>query len=66
MKTDRFKPHYITEGQRYGIRTCCFLFFATYHYELRRFEPEYNDQYVLCNNEGIVLCPDCLVERLNG
>jgi len=47
------------------INLCCQLFFGNGRLEIRKEIPEYQStMHKLTNNEGIVMCPDCLVYRL--
>ncbi len=53
---------YFWKGIRCGIPLCCILFFEDGLEPVRR---EYvSTMHRLTNNQGIVLCPECLVGRL--
>ena len=54
-------------GIKYDIPLCCIMFFETpYTDGIKKNIPEYgNSMCELTNNEGIILCPDCLIKKLN-
>mgnify|MGYP006899668626 CR=1 FL=1 len=54
-----------TYGRRFGIPICCLIWFGNVNNTLRSTLPEYNETMSkLSNNEGVILCPDCVVKRL--
>jgi len=52
---------------KYDISLCCQIFFGNGRLEIRDQIPEYQSiMHILTNNEGVILCPDCLVNRLTN
>lgn len=49
----------------YKIQLCCQIFYHSW-LNFKRDIPEYaQTMRLLSNNEGIILCPDCLMEKIN-
>lgn len=50
---------------RYDIPLCCQLFFHSW-FSFKQDIPEYAETMIaLTNNQGIILCPDCIAKRLD-
>ncbi len=56
--------HTFFTGLKHDYKMCCVLFFLKGHMYFHRNLPEFCDQYKLLGNNGQILCPDCLVEKL--
>ena len=46
------------------IKLCCHIFFEYVNSKLRSTLPEYQNANIHDNKEGILFCPDCVIERL--
>ena len=58
---------YFWKGIKYKIPVCCILFFMNEWKMIKRFNKEYGKTMsILTDNEGVILCPNCLVKKLNG
>ncbi len=50
---------------KHAIPLCCQIFFGNGRLEIRDEIPQYQStMHILTNNEGIVMCPDCLVNKM--
>ena len=50
---------------KFGFKLCCVDFFWNVESSLRASIPEYSStMHILTGNQGLILCPDCLIERL--
>jgi len=57
---------YFWIGIKCNIPTCCILFFENEWQNIRKENPEYGSiMHKITNNEGIILCPNCIVKNLN-
>lgn len=62
MKGGRF----FWKGVGLGIPACCSMFFENEWQSIRKISGEYGElMHVLTGNEGIVLCPECLVKSVH-
>ncbi len=53
------------KGIKHDIPTCCILFFENEWQIIRKDNEEYGQtMYKLTNNEGIILCPDCIRKKI--
>jgi len=53
---------YFWKGIKHQISLCCILFFITEWQSIKQNIHEYGDKMSeLTNNEGVILCPDCLI-----
>ena len=49
----------------FGFKLCCVDFYWNVESSIRSTIPEYSENMChLSNNRGLILCPDCLIERL--
>lgn len=65
MKNNQGK--YFWKGRKYNISPCCILFFENEWDSIRKKNKEYGQtMHKLTNNQGIILCPDCLIDNLIG
>lgn len=49
----------------HNIPLCCQIFFHSWQ-NFRKDIPEYGKtMHILTDNQGIILCPDCMMERIN-
>ena len=54
------------KGIKYEISLCCILFFENEWDSIRKNNKEYSKTMSkITNNEGIILCPNCLIKKLN-
>lgn len=59
------ESHFSTYGGQFGIPLCCLIWFGNVNCTLRSTLPEYNETMTgLSNNEGVILCPDCIVRSI--
>ena len=57
---------WVMNGFKDGINQCCILFFESAWRTLSDEVPEYSDKmYILTDNAGVILCPDCLVSTMD-
>jgi len=64
-KMKYFYQGIIFQITRCDIPLCCQLFFHSWH-NFKEDIPEYAETMIaLTNNRGIILCPDCIVQRLD-
>ncbi len=66
MKQRKTKYRWFWNGVKYGIPLCCIMFFETAWADcVKREIDEYgNKMHILTNNEGVILCPDCVAKRV--
>ncbi len=46
------------------IKLCCAIFFGFVNNQLRSEIPEYQNAKIHDSKEGILFCPDCIMEKL--
>ena len=50
---------------KFGFKLCCVDWFWNVQSSLRSIIPEYSSTMkTLTNNQGLILCPDCLIKKL--
>jgi len=60
------KGKYFWKGIKYDIPICCVMFFENGWDSIRKENLEYGIyMHKLTHNEGIILCPDCIIENLD-
>lgn len=58
---------YFWKGIKHKIPLCCTMFFETEWQSIRGHNREYGDTMdKLTNNQGVILCPDCLVRKITN
>jgi len=63
-KMKYFYQSIIFQVTQHDIPICCQLFFHSWN-NFRKDIPEYAETMsLLTNNEGIILCPDCIIQKL--
>lgn len=56
---------YFWKGIKHDIPLCCITFFETDWQSIRQTNSEYGSTMdKLTNNQGIILCPNCLIKKL--
>jgi len=61
------KVKYFWKGVKYNIPVCCIIFFNSAWDSIKISNKEYAQTMTfLTNNEGIILCPDCLVKVIKN
>jgi hypothetical protein len=56
---------YFWRGIKHQIPLCCIIFFETEWQSIRKMNKEYgNTMDKLTNNQGVVMCPNCLVTKI--
>jgi|APSaa5957512535_1039671.scaffolds.fasta_scaffold415498_1 hypothetical protein len=52
-------------ASQFGIKECCLIWFYCVDGKLRSTIPEYSETMTeLSNNQGIILCPNCVIKKL--
>lgn len=63
----RKEGKYFWRGIKHDISPCCILFFENEWESIRKNNREYGQTMnKLTNNQGIILCPDCLVNKIKN
>lgn len=58
---------YFWRGIKHDIPLCCIMFFETSWQSIRKDNPSYGEiMHKFSNNQGIILCPDCLINRISN
>jgi len=67
MKKRKTNYNWFWKGIKHEISLCCIMFFETAWADtIRNQIDEYSETMVqLTNNKGIILCPSCLIKKLN-
>ena len=56
--------NYFKHGLNSNIPICCILFFMYEWQNIKKSIPEYLElMHKITNNEGVILCPDCIVKH---
>lgn len=54
-------------GIKHEIPLCCVIFFDSAWKSIKNNNDEYGKTMdILTKNQGIIMCPDCLVEKITG
>ena len=49
----------------FGYKLCCIDWYSNVHASLKYTVPDYSSTMkILTDNMGLILCPDCVIERL--
>lgn len=57
---------YFWRGIKHNISPCCILFFENEWKCIGKDNKEYGETMaILTDNQGIILCPDCLANKIN-
>ena len=63
----RKEKKYFWRGIKHNISPCCILFFENEWESIRKNNKEYGQtMHKLTNNQGIILCPNCLVNKIKN
>ena len=58
---------YFWRGIKHNISPCCIMFFEKEWQSIKKDNKEYGEtMHKLTNNEGVILCPDCLVDHVTS
>lgn len=58
---------YFWHGIKHKISLCCIMFFENEWQSVKKQNSEYGKTMdKLTNNQGIILCPDCVVKRITN
>ena len=49
-----------------NIKLCCHIFFEYANSKLRAMLPEYQNSNIHDSENGIIYCPECIIERLRN
>jgi len=61
----RKEGKYFWRGIKHNISPCCIMFFENEWQSIRKDNKEYSQtMHKITNNQGIIICPDCLVDHL--
>ena len=69
VKNKRKTDHiWFWKGVEHKIPLCCIMFFETawVNYVKNEIDEYYNTMIKLTNNQGIILCPDCLIQQIHN
>ena len=56
---------YFWRGIKHNISPCCIIFFENEWQSIKTNIREYGDNmHVITNNQGVILCPECLIKTL--
>ncbi|MCJ8306743.1 MAG: hypothetical protein HRU07_06815 [Nitrosopumilus sp.] len=56
---------YFWRGVKENIAPCCIAFFENEWQTIRKENKEYGEtMHILTNNEGVILCPNCLAKKV--
>lgn len=56
---------YFWRGIKENISLCCISFFENEWQSIRKNNKDYGEtMYKLTNNEGVILCPNCLAKKI--
>jgi len=66
MKERKTNYNWFWDGIKHDISLCCIMFFETaWANTIRNQIDEYSETMTeLTNNEGVILCPDCIVTTI--
>ena len=57
--------NYFWIGIKHNILPCCIMFFENEWQSIKKNMREYgNHMHIITNNQGIILCPECLINTL--
>ena len=66
ISMNRKDGKYFWRGTTHKIPLCCIMFFETTWQSIKKNNPTYSDTMSrLTNNQGIILCPECLVKKID-
>lgn len=68
MQGEKVYPKQFWLGIKHEIPLCCILFFeSAWHGTIKKQIAEYAETMdKLTDNQGVILCPDCLAEKITG
>jgi len=68
MSSEKVHSKQFWKGIKYDIPLCCIMFYeSAWHGTIKKEISQYLEKtHILTNNQGIVLCPECLTKKVSN